>query len=158
MKQYDIEYCKLDSGAIRLMQDAYGSDDAVDLHPMQLRAIVEHFGLVAPQPPADELTKRLAEQLCAAYLALLDEQRYWSPGLERIWERLDAQIDCLPSELFPHHLWDQHEEAERKAKEEREGRAAARQQSQSHEQVAGIDASQDDVSSHDVSRQIGLGI
>lgn len=49
MKQYDIEYYELESGAIRLKQDAYGCDAAVDLHPMQLRAIAEHFGLVTPQ-------------------------------------------------------------------------------------------------------------
>jgi len=138
MKQYNIEYCKLDSGAIRLKQeDAYGSHDVIDLHPTQLRAIAEHFCLVAPQPPADELTKRLAEQLCSAYLVLLDEQRYWSPGLESLWDRLDAQVDCLPNQLFPHHLWEQREEAERKAKEETEARAAARQQLQSYEQMAG---------------------
>lgn len=133
MKQYDIEYYELESGAIRLQQDAYGSDDAVDLHPMQLRAIAEHFGLVSALPPADELTKRLAEQLCAAYLALLDEQRYWSPGLEDLWGRLDAQVDCLPNELFPHHLWELREEAERKATE---SRAALSQQLQSDEQEA----------------------
>jgi len=119
MKQYDIEYNKLESGAIRLKQDDYGSIDTIDLHPVQLRAIAEHFGLVAPMPPADALAKRLAEQLCAAYLTLLDEQRYWSPRLESLWERLDAQIDCLPDEIFPHHLWKQCEEQERKVAEKR---------------------------------------
>lgn len=112
MKQYDIEYRKLENGAIRLKQDTCGSDDTIDLHPMQLRAIAEHFGLVAPMPPADELAKRLAEQLCTAFLTLSDEQRYWSPKLEILWERLDVQIDCLPSEVFPHHLWERPEEEE----------------------------------------------
>lgn len=50
MKQYDVEYSRLESGAIRLSQDAYGDEVIIDLHPVQLRAIAEHFGLVAPQP------------------------------------------------------------------------------------------------------------
>lgn len=118
MKQYDIEYRKLESGAIRLKQDSCGSDDTIDLHPMQLRAIAEHFGLVAPVPPADELAKRLAEQLCTAFLTLSDEQPHWSPKLEILWERLDVQIDCLPSEVFPHHLWERREEEESTASQQ----------------------------------------
>ena len=50
MKQYNVEYCRLECGAIRLCQDDYGEENIIDLHPLQLRAIAEHFGLVAPQP------------------------------------------------------------------------------------------------------------
>lgn len=154
MKQYDIEYRQLESGAIRLEQSAYGSDDTIDLHPTQIRAIAEHFGLVAPQPPADEITKRLAEQLCSAYLALLDQQRYWSPGLEELFVRLDAQVDCIPDDLFPHRLWEQHEEQERKAAEKR---ASARQQQPSGEQAA-CNTQQQASREGDVGdTQIGLG-
>lgn len=131
MKQYHIEYNQLENGAIRLTQGAYGSDGIVDLHPMQLRAIAEYFDLVEPLPPADELTIRLAEQLCEAYLALTAQQRYWSPALGLLWERLDVQVACLPSEIFPHHLWEQREEVDNKQVEKMEASAAVRQQSQS---------------------------
>lgn len=128
-KFYDLTFSRQPDGSIRLMQSDCGEDYIINLHPAQLRHVAESFGLVAPTYPADELSKRLAEQLCAAYLALTDEQRYWSPRLESLWERLDAQVDCLPDELFPHHLWERRQETESKAKAAKEASAVACQQS-----------------------------
>lgn len=154
MKQYDIEYCQLNSGAIRLEQNAYGGDNTVDLHPMQLRAIAEHFGLVTPQPPADEFTQRLAEHLCSAYLALLDEQRHWSHGLEELFVRLDAQIDCLPSSLFPEHLWEERKERECKLEE---SLVSLRKQPPSSEKAASNTQQQTSLDDDASDPQIGLG-
>mgnify|MGYP001372822122 CR=1 FL=1 len=62
MKQYDIEYCKLDSGAIRLIQDAYGSDSVIDLHPEQLLSISRQaYGMtLETADKVSELERRIA--------------------------------------------------------------------------------------------------
>jgi len=109
-KFFDLSFEQLPDGAIRLKQ-ADGIDEAsvIDLHPWQLRAVAEHFCLVHPAPPADELAKKLAEQLCRTFLALCDNYQYLSPSLETEYARLDAYVDLLPESIFPYHLWDERE-------------------------------------------------
>lgn len=107
---FDLSFEQLPDGAIRLKQ-ADGIDEAsvIDLHPWQLRAVAEHFGLVHQAPPADELTKKLAEQLCRTLLAMCECYPHLPPSLEAEYSRLDAYVDLLPESIFPYHLWNERE-------------------------------------------------
>lgn len=102
---YDLTFETLDSGVIRLKQSAFDEDNIIDLHPAQLRHVAETIGLVAPSYPADELTKRLAEQLCTVQKELADEchRSHW---LELTYTKLDAWCSALPNDIFPYYLWD----------------------------------------------------
>lgn len=135
-KFYDLDFEQLPDGDIRLTQNS-GIDEAevIFLHPMQLRAVAEHFGLVHPAPPADELTKKLAEQICRVYLAMLDDYRHLSHILEDECSRLDVFIGLMPDEIFPGHLWDEREERERAAAEANANRQTKRPDVASQEAV-----------------------
>ena len=108
-KFFDLTFDKLASGAIRLKQSAFDEDSVIDLHPAQLRHIAESFGLVTPSYPADELTKRLALQLCTVLKELADEchRSHW---LEMTYARLDAWCSAIPDAFFPYDLWDDDEQ------------------------------------------------
>lgn len=122
---HDLTVERLEDGGIHLEQQA-GLDEpsVIHLHPQQLRHVAEQFGLVAPNYPDDELSKRLAEQLCKVYLEMADDHRHLSHALEDSFERLGGFIDCIPDALFPNHLWEERDERERKKKEERPQKAA----------------------------------
>ena len=104
-KFHDLDFKKLSDGSIRLTQSDCGEDYIIDLHPAQLRHVAESFALVAPTYPADELSKRLARQLCTIQRELADEchRSHW---LEMTFAKLDAYCSSLPDEIFPHDLWD----------------------------------------------------
>ena len=72
-KFYDLTFSRQPDGSIRLTQSDCGEDYIIDLHPAQLRYMAESFGLVAPNYPGDELSKRLARQLCTIQRELADE-------------------------------------------------------------------------------------
>lgn len=111
-KFFDLSFEQLPDGVIRLEQDpGFDETSVIDLHPWQLRAVAEHFGLAHNAPPADELTKLYAEQLCRVFLVLADDFRDMTPKMEAEWNRLDAFVDQMPSSLFPSHLWDEREQA-----------------------------------------------
>lgn len=78
---------------------------AIYLAPSQLRAIAEHFGLVPPQYPADELTKRLARQLCEIRRMLADEAEA-SPMVEMAFDTLNAYCKSLPDNVFPYEMFE----------------------------------------------------
>ena len=103
---YDLQFSREPDGGIYLEQQC-GIDDPVTMfmHPVQLRHIAETFGLVAPSYLADELTKRLAEQLCTI-LRELEDERHRSNWLEMTYTKLDAWCSALPNDIFPHHVWD----------------------------------------------------
>lgn len=103
---YDLQFSREPDGGIYLEQQC-GIDDPVTMfmHPAQLRHMAETFGLVAPNYPADELSKRLAVQLCSI-LRELEDERHRSPGLDRTYAKLDAWCSALPDDIFPHHVWD----------------------------------------------------
>lgn len=110
---HDLSFERHRDGSIRLtQQDGCGENSIIDLHPAQLRHVAEVFGLVAPSYPADELSRRLAEQLCTI-LRELGGERYHSHWLELIYTKLDAWCSALPDDVFPHHLWD--DDAEKSA-------------------------------------------
>lgn len=104
-KFYDLTFSRQPDGSIRLTQSDCGEDCIIDLHPAQLRHVAESFALVAPTYPADELSKRLARQLCTIQRELADEchRSHW---LEMTFAKLDAYCSSLPDEIFPHDLWD----------------------------------------------------
>ena len=113
---HDLIVERLEDGGIHLEQQ-YLEPSVIHLHPQQLRHVAEQFGLVAPNYPDDELSKRLAEQLCKVYLEMADDHRHLSHTLEYSFERLGGFIDGIPDAIFPNHLWDEREERERKKKE-----------------------------------------
>ena len=104
-KFYDLTFSRQPDGSIRLTQSDCGEDYIIDLHPAQLRHVAESFALVAPTYPADELSKRLARQLCTIQRELADEchRSHW---LEMTFAKLDAYCSSLPDDIFPHDLWD----------------------------------------------------
>lgn len=129
-KMHDLAYSQEPDGAIRLLQIGYcGEESIIDMHPAQLRHIAEHFGLVAPAPPADDLTKRLAEQLGRVFLDMSDDYRHLTHTLEFAFARIDGFLETLPDDVFPAHLWDERDERERQRKEQEEARQAAREAS-----------------------------
>jgi len=103
---YDLKFSRKPDGGICLTQQS-GLDqpDTIYLHPAQLRHVAESFGLVQPNYPADELTKRLAEQLCTL-LRELEDECHRSHWLGMTYAKLDAWCSALPDEIFPHHVWD----------------------------------------------------
>ena len=103
---HDLIIDRLKDGGIHLEQHS-GVDDpnVIHLHPAQLRHVAETFGLVAPNYPDDELSKRLAVQLCTI-LRELEDERHRSPALDLTYARLDAWCSALPDDIFPHHVWD----------------------------------------------------
>lgn len=103
---HDLMVDRLPDGGIRLEQQSGCEEPSViHLHPVQLRHIAETFGLVAPNYPADELSKRLAEQLCTI-LRELEDERQRSLCLDLTYTKLDAWCSALPDDIFPHHVWD----------------------------------------------------
>lgn len=103
---YDLQFNRESDGSIYLEQQC-GIDDPVSIfaHPTQLRYICESLGVVAPSYPPDELSKRLAVQLCTI-LRELEDERHRSHGLDLTYTKLDAWCSALPDDIFPHHVWD----------------------------------------------------
>ena len=104
IKFHDLAFSRQPDGSIRLTQSDCGEDSIIDLHPAQLRYMAESFGLVAPNYPDDELSKRLARQLCTIQRELADEchRSHW---LEMIFAKLDAYCASIPESVFPFDLW-----------------------------------------------------
>ena len=123
---YDLTYSKQPDGSIRLVQSDCGDDYIIDMHPAQLRHVAEHFGLVPPAPPADDLTKRLAEQLGRVFLDMSDDYRHLTQTLEFAFARIDGFLETLPDDVFPFHLWDERDERERQWKAQQEARKVVR--------------------------------
>lgn len=111
-RMFDLAFKQSSDGTIRLEQrdgDGDGGEPAIiDLHPAQLRHVAVAFGIVAPNYQADDLSKRLAEQLCTIQRELADEchRSHW---LELTFTKLDAWCSALPDAVFPYHLWDDSE-------------------------------------------------
>lgn len=122
---HDLIVERLEDGGIHLEQySGCGENSVIHLHPVQLRHTAERFGLVAPNYPDDEQSKRLAEQLCKVYLEMADDYRHLSHALESAYERLGGFIDNIPDDIFPNHLWEERAERELQQEEERQKRRA----------------------------------
>ena len=90
---------------IQIEQRNLERTQVIYMAPSQLRAIAEHFGLVPPQYPADELTKRLARQLCEIRRDLADECNC-SPWVELTWEKLHGFCESIPDNIFPWEMFE----------------------------------------------------
>lgn len=104
-KFHDLTFNRQTDGSIRLTQSDCGEDSIIDLHPAQLRYMAESFGLVAPDYPDDELSKRLARQLCTIQRELADEchRSHW---LQVTFAKLDGFCASLPDSVFPDDVWE----------------------------------------------------
>ena len=104
-KFHDLSFSRQPDGSIRLLQSDCGEDSIIDLHPAQLRYMAESFGLVAPDYPDDELSKRLARQLCTSQRELADEchRSHW---LALTFAKLDGFCASLPDSVFPDDVWE----------------------------------------------------
>ena len=95
--------------------DHSGNTEGVALHVSQLRYVAEVAGVVQSNYPDDELSKRLAEQLCTI-LRELGGECHRSHWIELTYTKLDAWCSALPDNIFPHHLWDDEPEKPAPAK------------------------------------------
>lgn len=107
-KFHDLTFNRQPDGSIRLTQTDCGEDSTIDLHPAQLRYMAESFSMVTPNSTSDELSRRLARQLCEIQKGLVSEY-HRSPWLEMLFIKLDAYCSSLPDDIFPHDLWDDDE-------------------------------------------------
>lgn len=82
-----------------------GEVDRVTLHRIHLRLLLEEAGHLLPPPPADELAKRLARQLCGLRLELSNEYGR-SPSLNETITMLGAFCDALPDSIFPFDMFE----------------------------------------------------
>jgi len=103
---HNLDFKKLADGSIRLtQQDGCGDSYIIDLHPEQLRHLAQVFGVASLDYAANELTRRLAEQLGTISKELADEY-HRSHQLGLTYAKLDGFMVALPDSIFPFHLWD----------------------------------------------------
>lgn len=99
---------------IDLEQNAgFGEVARITLHRIHLRLLLEETGHLLPPPPADELSKRLARQLCEVLSDLCDQSGL-SPTVDRVIDQLIAYKQSLPDSVFPHDLYQNGETADAK--------------------------------------------
>jgi hypothetical protein len=98
-------------GGIELKQFSSGGHCDISLHPSQVRHLFELAGHLLPPPSTDELTQRLARQLCEVRMELIGEQGR-SPGIDCIVTLVGAYCDCLPNAVFPFDLYPDSRETE----------------------------------------------
>lgn len=104
---YDLAFEVLPDGGIELEQGAM-EVNRVSLHACHVRLLLERAGHLLPPPPADELTRRLAWQLCSVLLELCNESGL-SPTVDRVIDTLIAYKDSIPGDVFPHGLYEKGE-------------------------------------------------
>ena len=101
----DLSFERLDDGVFRLGQSDGSKDGClINIHPAQLRYIFEQTGYLLPPAPTDELSKRLARQLCELRSELVDEYGI-SPGVNEAITMLGAYCDSLPDVIFKIDLY-----------------------------------------------------
>lgn len=125
-KIYDLSFEVMPDGGVELEQ-GFAEVNRISLHACHVRTFLERAGHLLPPLPADELSKRLAERVCALYLAMADDHRHLPRNLEDEFQSLDGFIDGLPDSVFPRHLWEQREERQRAQESKRQARATSSQ-------------------------------
>lgn len=100
---YDLAFEVLPDGSIELEQ-GFAEVNRITLHPCHVRHLFEEAGYLLPPPPADELAKRLARQLCELRMELVSEYGI-SPGVNEAITMLGAFCDSLPDSAFPFDLY-----------------------------------------------------
>ena len=96
----DLSFRVLPDGSLELEQ-GFAETNRISLHASQTRHLFEKTGYLLP---ADELSKRLARQLCEV-LRDLCEQSGLHPVVDRAITTLAAYKDALPESVFPHELY-----------------------------------------------------
>jgi hypothetical protein len=97
-------------GSVDLEQDlGAGNVERVFLHRVHVRLILEETHHLLPPPPADELSKRLARQLCLALRELCSETGV-SPVVDRVITSLTAWKEGLPDAIFPFDIYQDKED------------------------------------------------
>ena len=103
-EHHDLEF-ERNGDCIILRQNESGGAEAVYLHVSQLRYVAEVAGVVQPSYPDDELTKRLARQLCEVRMEMAELYGCANHKLDILYERLDAYCESLPDGVFPFDLY-----------------------------------------------------
>lgn len=100
---YDLAFEVMPDGSIELEQ-GFAEVQRISLHACHVRHLLERAGHLLPPPPADELTKRLARQLCELRMELSNEYGR-NPGINEAITMLGAFCDSLPDSVFPFDLY-----------------------------------------------------
>lgn len=96
----DLSFRALPDGSLELEQ-GFTETHRISLHSCQARLLFEKTGHLLP---ADELSKRLARQLCEVLRDLCDQSGL-HPVVDRAITTLAAYRDALPESVFPHELY-----------------------------------------------------
>lgn len=99
-----LDYVIHDDGSIDLEQNYSGNVDRIFLHRAHVRHLFECAGHLIPPPPAGDLAKRLAVQLCELRDGLADEFGR-SPAIGRLYTQAVAACDMLPDAVYPQWLY-----------------------------------------------------
>lgn len=105
----DLSFQVLPDGSLELEQ-GFAEIYRISLHSCQVRLLFEKTGHLLP---ADELSKRLARQLCEVLSDLCDQSGL-SPTVDRVIDQLIAYKQSLPDSVFPHDLYQNGETADAK--------------------------------------------
>lgn len=81
-----------------------GEVSRITMHRCHLHLLFEEAGYVTPPMRADELSRRLAQQLCSV-LRDLSTETAPSPTVNRIIDKLIAYKEMLPDSIFPFDLY-----------------------------------------------------
>lgn len=104
---YDLAFQVLPDGGIELEQ-GFTEVNSISLHACHVRLLLERAGHLLPAPPADDLAKRLAVQLCELRDGLLLELGR-SPGIDALHLQATAATDMLPDSVYPNWLYSKEE-------------------------------------------------
>ena len=99
----DLSFRVNSDGSIDIEQ-GYTDVAVITLHTCHVRYLFEVAGHLLPPPTADELSKRLARQLCSVLRDLCDEAGR-SPGVDSVIDTLIAYKESLPESVFPFDLY-----------------------------------------------------
>lgn len=103
---YQLDFKVNADGSIDLEQPGgLGEVDRITLHACHVRLLLEEAGHLLPPPPANELAKRLARQLCEIRLELASEYGR-SPGINEVVCLVNAFCDALPDSIFPFDMFE----------------------------------------------------
>lgn len=101
----DLSFSICKDGSFYLEQSAgCGEIDRITLHSCHVRHLFELAGHLLPNPPADELAKNLAAQLCMIFDGLKEETGR-SPGIDQLFFQVATVVDMLPESVYPHWLY-----------------------------------------------------
>lgn len=100
-----LDYAVHADGSIDLEQSYSGNVDRISLHSCHVRHLFECAGHLLPSVPADDLSKRLAVQVCELRDGLALEIGR-SPGIDALHLQATAATDMMPDTVYPHWLYE----------------------------------------------------